>query len=48
MAMKDLSITREVGKKLLVVNVIDTCLLLGADGYKWLCNSKSNEDLCVP
>lgn len=40
--MKDFSIAGEVGKKLLVVSVIDTCLLLGADGYKWLCVSKSN------
>lgn len=40
--MKDLSVMRELGKKLLVVNVIHTYLLLGADGYKWLCFSKSN------
>lgn len=48
MDAQDLSIAREVGKKLLVVNVIDTCLLLDADRYKGLWVSKSNQDSHVP
>lgn len=31
---ESLCVTREVGKKLLIVNVIEMCLLLSADGYK--------------